>query len=142
MKFRFMIFNVDVWCAMAATRNVFLLMLMCYILTRVFENLCDYNRTHAFPPPPPPHQDRGAAQIANYKQYQPCIVCSDLGDRAISCGLCPPFSPDLNTCEFQRIKMFRFSNKSRTEDDLKEESRSWVLNFTNRTATCNKQCIC
>jgi len=42
-KSRFMIFNVDVWCAMAATRTVFLLMLMFYIPTRVFENLSDYN---------------------------------------------------------------------------------------------------
>ena len=127
--------NVDVWCAMAATRTVFFLMLICYILTRVFENLSDYNRTHALP-----HQDRGSS--SHRKQYQPCIVCSDLGDRAISCGLCPPCSPDLKMCEFQSIKMFWFSNKSRTEDNLKEEFRSWVLNFTNRIATCNKQRVC
>ena len=48
-----MTFNVDVWFAMAATRTVFLLMLMCYIPTRVFQNLSDYNRTHAFPHPHP-----------------------------------------------------------------------------------------
>ena len=53
MERRFMTFNVDVWFAMAATRTVFLLMLMCYIPTRVFQNLSDYNRTHAFPHPHP-----------------------------------------------------------------------------------------
>jgi hypothetical protein len=48
MKCRFMIVNVDLRCAVAATRIVLLLMLMCYILTWIFENLCDYNRNHTF----------------------------------------------------------------------------------------------
>lgn len=138
MKCRFMIINVDVWRAMAATRIVFLLMLMCYILTRVFENLSDYNRTLTFPHP---HPTKTGEQLTS--QTIPTMHCLQWswwqGNKLCTA---PSLFANLNTCEFQRIKCSGLEIKVALKMIWKKNSGGGVLNITNRTSTCNKQRVC
>ena len=126
--------QVGVWCAMSATRIIGPIFFsetlnshryVTQILTPFFERLSDYERTYAFF-----QQDNASSRTANNSVR--CLQ-SVFGDRIISRGLWPPYSPDLNPCDFYLWPMLRdkvYGSNPHSEDDLKERIQNVVFSVS------------